>query len=113
MTQALPSSLQQHFTAGIRTTQVIFPITSTCQGLLSQFLRKTVLSWGLFGAFLPPLPAVPKGFDITEVTSSPRHTGWPKKHLGKSKFTLDFPHFTGSQSGANEAGESGFRVKQE
>lgn len=44
MPWALPSSLQQLFTPGARTAQVIFPITSTCPGLLSQFPRKTVLS---------------------------------------------------------------------
>lgn len=101
--QTLPSSLQQRFPPGTRTTQLIFPITSTCQGLLSQFPRKTVLSWGLFGAFSPPLPPIPKGFHIPEVTSSPQAHRVAKRHLGKSKSAL----------GASEAGESGFRVKQE
>lgn len=48
------SSLQQHFTPGTRTTQVIFPITSTCQDLLSQFPRKTVLNWVCLGLFPYP-----------------------------------------------------------
>lgn len=40
--------------------------------------KENSLKLGLFGAFPLPLPPVSRGFHIPEVSSSPRHTGWPE-----------------------------------